>query len=139
MRQQTMGKALKNDEWIEDEGVPTPKVLPNLKGYTILVRPVSIKTETKGGIILPDSLKDDMAYLTTVGKVLAISPDAYKDEKKFPTGPWCKIGEYVGYGKHAGIKIRYKGVKMIMLYDDQVMMTIDDPAELDPSYNLSSG
>ena len=40
-------------------------------GYLILVRPVSIKSETKGGIILPDSTKEDIAY-TTVGQVVAL-------------------------------------------------------------------
>ena len=72
MRTVPMGRSIKNDMWITKEEVPNPDVLPELPGYHILVRPVSIKSETKGGIILPDSTKEDMAYLTTVGQVVAV-------------------------------------------------------------------
>ena len=41
-----MGRSIKNDMWITKEEVPNPDVLPELPGYHILVRPVSIKSET---------------------------------------------------------------------------------------------
>jgi co-chaperonin GroES (HSP10) len=128
-----------NSDWIEDEDVADPDVLPNLNGYHILVRPMSVKKKTKTGIILPDRTVDDISYLTTVGKVLSVGDVAYRDEKKFPNGPWCKVGDYVCYGKHTGIKMKYKGIKLILMYDDQVMMTVDDPSDLDTSFNLSNG
>ena len=130
-------KALKNDEWIEDEDVPDPEVLPELKGYHVLVRPVSIKAKTKGGLIIPDSTRDDMAYLTTVGRVLALGELAYMDKVKFPNGQWCKAGDHIAYAKHTGTKINYKGVKLLLIFDDQVMLKISDPHDLDPTYNLS--
>ena len=49
-----------------------------------------------------------MAYLTTVGQVVAIGDLAYHDMEKFPKGPWCELNDYVCYGKHAGQKIQYK-------------------------------
>ena len=71
MQQAHLGKAMKNNLWTTDEDEqPDPDVLPELPGFHVLIRPVSIKSQTKGGIILPDSTKDDMAYLTTVGRVL---------------------------------------------------------------------
>jgi len=109
-----------------------------LPGYHILVRPVSIKSKTKGGLLLPDSVKDDVAYLTTVGKVLAVGDLAYKDEDKFPNGKWCDIGDYVCYARHAGQKLYYKGVRLLLLFDDQIMMKVDDPTNLDMTYNLSN-
>ena len=54
---QAASSALKNDEWITDEEVADPSPLPKIPGYHILVRPVSVKSATKGGIILPDSTK----------------------------------------------------------------------------------
>ena len=132
-----MGRSIKNDMWITKEEVPNPDVLPELPGYHILVRPVSIKSETKGGIILPDSTKEDMAYLTTVGKVVALGDLAYNDTEKFPKGPWCENGDYVCYGKHAGQKIKYKGIRYILLYDDQIIMKVESPKDLDPTFNLS--
>jgi|TARA_R110002020_G_scaffold34172_1_gene104266 co-chaperonin GroES (HSP10) len=134
-----MDKAVKNDQWISNEkDIPDPSVYPNLPGYNILIRPVSVKGITKGGIFLPDSTTSDMAYLTTVGRVVAIGELAYMDETKFPKGAWCKVGDHVCYGKHTGTKLFYKGIKLLVLFDDQIMMKVEDPKDLDPTFNLSS-
>ncbi len=138
MQQAHLGKSIKNDMWItNEEEEATPDILPELPGFHVLVRPVSVKEKTKGGIIIPNSTKEDMSYLTTVGKVIKIGDLAYNDTDKFPKGPWCKEGDYICYAKHAGQKIQYKEVKMILLYDDQVIMKVQDPKYLDPTFNLS--
>jgi len=140
MQQVEMGKAIKNDSWISDpEETEDPEVLPELPGFHILVRPVSVKNKTKGGIFIPDSIKDDMSYLTTVGKVLALGDLAYMDKDKFPGGAWCMVGDYVCYGKHSGTKLFYKGVRLILLFDDQINMKVEDPKDLDPTFNLGKG
>ena len=139
MQQVQMGKAVKNNLWITDpEEVDDPEVLPELPGFHVLVRPVSVKSQTKGGILLPDSTKDDISYLTTVGKVIALGDLAYLDKDKFPAGAWCNIGDYVCYGKHAGTKLFYKGVRLILLFDDQITMRVEDPKDLDPTFNLGN-
>ena len=138
MQQAHLGKTIKNDMWItNEEEETTPDILPELPGFHVLVRPVSVKEKTKGGIIIPNSTKEDMSYLTTVGKVIKIGNLAYNDTDKFPKGPWCKEGDYICYAKHAGQKIQYKEVKMLLLYDDQVIMKVQDPKYLDPTFNLS--
>jgi len=129
--------ALKNDEWITEENVKDPSPLPEIPGYHILVRPVSVKQATKGGIILPDSTKSDMAYLTTVGRVLKIGNLAYQDSK-FDGKPWCKEGDYVCYGKHTGDKFLYKGVQLLLIFDDAIKMVVKDAKDLDPTFNLSN-
>lgn len=138
MRQVQMGNAIKNDEWIDiEDEVSDPTNLPELPGFHVLVRPVSVKSKTKGGIFIPDSTKDDMSYLTTVGKVIALGELAYKDVDKFPNGGWCNVGDYVCYGKHAGTKLYYQNVKLLLLFDDQVIMRVSDPKDLDPTFNLA--
>mgnify|MGYP003146232986 FL=1 len=140
MRQVQMGNALKNDEWIDiEDEVSDPTDLPELPGFHVLVRPVTVKSKTKGGIFIPDSTKDDMSYLTTVGKVIALGDLAYKDVDKFPNGSWCNVGDYVCYGKHAGTKLFYKGIRLILLFDDQIIMQVEDPKDLDPTFNLGKG
>ena len=134
---QAASGALKNDEWITDEEVADPDVLPEIPGYHILVRPVSIKAKTKGGIILPDSTKSDMAYLTTVGRVLKVGNLAYADDK-FRGRAWCKEGDFVCYGKHSGSKFMYKGVQLLLLFDDDIKMVVENSKDLDPTYNLSN-
>jgi co-chaperonin GroES (HSP10) len=140
MQQAHMGNSIKNDLWITDEEeVKDPDVLPELPGYHVLIRPVSVKSKTKGGIFIPDSTRDDMSYLTTVGRVIAVGDLAYMDKNKFPTGAWCKIGDYVSYGKHLGTKLFYKGVRFILLFDDQITMRVQDAKDLDPTFNLTKG
>jgi co-chaperonin GroES (HSP10) len=136
MRQVQMGNALKNDEWIDVEDVEIES-LPELPGFHVLVKPVSVKSKTKGGIFIPDSTKDDISYLTTVGEVIALGELAYKDVNKFPNGGWCNVGDYVCYGKHAGTKLYYQNVKLLLLFDDQVIMRVSDPKDLDPTFNLA--
>ena len=138
MRQVQMGNAMKNDEWIDiEDEVSDPADLPELPGFHVLVRPLTVKSKTKGGIFIPDSTKDDMSYLTTVGKVIALGDLAYKDVDKFPNGSWCNVGDYVCYGKHAGTKLYYQNVKLLLLFDDQVIMRVSDPKDLDPTFNLA--
>lgn len=140
MQQAHMGNSIKNDLWITDEEeVADPDVLPELPGYHVLIRPVSVKSKTKGGIFIPDSTRDDMSYLTTVGRVVSVGDLAYMDKDKFPTGAWCKIGDHVSYGKHLGTKLFYKGVRFILLFDDQITMRVQDPKDLDPTFNLTKG
>jgi len=140
MQQAHMGNSIKNDLWITDEEeVADPDVLPELPGYHVLIRPVSVKSKTKGGIFIPDSTRDDMSYLTTVGRVVSVGDLAYMDKAKFPTGAWCQVGDHVSYGKHLGTKLFYKGVRFILLFDDQITMRVQDPKDLDPTFNLTKG
>jgi|TARA_B110000240_G_scaffold138308_1_gene153147 co-chaperonin GroES (HSP10) len=136
MMNPNMSNSITNDDWISEEEVADPKELPSLPGFHILIRPVTAKKKTKGGIIIPSKLQDDLSYLTTVGRVLKTGDLSYGDESKFPNGPWCKEGDYVCYGKLTGTKFVYQGVKMLLIYDDQVLMTIKDPSVLDTSINL---
>jgi len=127
-----------NDEWITNKDQKDPEVLPSLPGYHVLIRPVTIREKTKGGILLPSKFKDDAKYLTTVGRVLKVGELAYADTNKFKGGAWCKPGDYVVYGKYQGDKFFYQGIRMILLFDDQILMGVPNPADLDPSLDLSN-
>ena len=139
MQEVALEKGIKNYLWITDDDQKDPGVLPDLPGYHILVRPISIKETTKGGILLPDSTREDISYLTTVGRVLKLGELAYQDPDKFPNGAWCKKNDYIAYGKHVGQKLFYKGVRLLLLFDDQVIMKVEDPTDLDPTFNLTKG
>ena len=59
------------------------------------------------------------------------------DNKKFPNGPWCQVGDYVAYGRHVGHKFVYKDTMLILIFDDQVIMKVEKPEYLDTMFNLS--
>lgn len=131
MQQVAMGGAVKNDLWITDkEDVPDPSPLPELPGYHVLVRPISVKSQTKGGIFIPDSTKEDMSYLTTVGQVIALGDLAYAEKEKFPNGPWCKQGDWVVFGRYAGSRLKIEGGEVRLLNDDEILGTVESPEDV---------
>ena len=62
MQQVSMAKSIKNDMWISDEDKLNPDVLPDLPGYHILVRPVSI------GLLLALSFREEILIIRSQGK-----------------------------------------------------------------------
>ena len=137
MQHAHMGGAVANDQWITDEEIKDPTPLPSIPNYRILIRPVSIRPTTKGGIILPDQTRADVQYLTTVGRVIVLGDLAYEDKDRFAKGPWCKVGDYVCYGKHTGTRFLYKGVMFVIMNDDQILMRVEEPGSLDPMFVLT--
>ena len=130
MQSVAIAKKMKNDKWITNGEAPDPEVLPKVPGFHLLVRPVSVKQETKGGILLPDSTKNDIAYLTTVGKVLKVGDIAYKDDDKFPNGPWCQEGDWVIFSRYAGSRSQIKDGECRILNDEEILATIDKPEDI---------
>lgn len=124
--------ALRNDEWITEEG-PDPDPLPKLPGIDLLVRPVPIRKRSQGGIIIPDSVRDDYEHLNTVGRVLVLGDQAYKNTDLYEK-PWCKVGDYVAYGKLSGQKFYWKGVRLLILPAKAVLMVVDKPEWLDENF-----
>ena len=86
-------KKIQEDATNNIEHLPTDKVLerlPNPTGWRILVLPYKGQGKTKGGILLTDETVQEQSYTTVTGLVLKMGPDCYKDENRFPNGPWCK-------------------------------------------------
>lgn len=139
MQLPAMQNSIDNADWITPAAVKlNTKDLPDVPGYHVMIRPISLREKTKGGIFLPDKVVDDISYLTTIGQVVKLGDLAYEDSEKFPKGKWCEVGDYVCYGKHTGQKFVYKGVKLLLLFDDQIIMRVGDPKHLDTTYNLSN-
>lgn len=112
-----------NEAWATDNEISTPKKLPQPVGYRILIRPRGAVVKTKGGIILSDSSQDNQAYLNSVGQVIAMGPECYSDRKS----PWCKVGDWVIFGRYAGARVSVQKVKMVLLNDDEIIATLENP------------
>ena len=101
--------------------------LPNPSGYKLLIAIAKVDEKTKGGVIMPDQLVSSEQTASIVGVVLKQGPDAYKDEGKFPTGPWCKEGDFVIFRSYSGTRFEIDGVEFRLINDDTVEATVDDP------------
>lgn len=90
-----------------------PTVAHNLEpfGSRVLVQMRTAKKITKGGIALPGETQETIQWNNQVGKVIAVGPTAFKDQKTlepWPEGDWCKKGDYVRVPKHGGDKYEVK-------------------------------
>lgn len=102
-------------------------MLPQPKGYKILVAMPKVEEKTEGGIIRPDSLVDQESVASMFGNVIRMGPDAYADKEKFPNGAYCKEGDWVMFRSYAGTRFRMYGYEFRLLNDDTVEAVVDDP------------
>ena len=101
--------------------------LPQPTGWRILVLPFTPKEKTKGGIIIAQEALDKARIATNCGYVVKMGPMAYGDKEKFPSGPWCKKGDWVIFARYAGSRLPIEGGEVRLLNDDEVLGTIKDP------------
>ena len=101
--------------------------LPVPSGWRLLVLPFTPREKTKGGILIAQESLDKLSVATNCGYVLSMGPLAYQDKEKYPTGPWCKVGEWVIFARYAGSRLPIEGGEVRILNDDEVLGTIKDP------------
>ena len=104
--------------------------LPDPTGWRLLVMPFRVKEKSEGGIIIAQETVDRARAAVQVGYVLKMGPLCYKDEDRYPTGPWCKPKDWVIFARYAGSRMEIEGGEIRMLNDDEVLGTIDDPKYL---------
>lgn len=104
-----------------------PKQLPDPSGYRILCAVPDIEEKFSSGLYKADVTKQYEELTTPVLFVLKLGPDAYKDEKKFPTGPWCKEGDFILTRPMAGSRVKIHGREFRILNDDSVEAVVEDP------------
>jgi|TARA_R100001443_G_scaffold113576_1_gene128519 co-chaperonin GroES (HSP10) len=132
---------IKPERFVEDnEDVKIPKgsketeeylkILPKPVGYRLLVRPYSGKKKTKGGIYLSEKTQETIQMTTVVGLVVKMGDLCYEDKEKFPTGAWCKEGQFVVYGRYAGARFKTKYGEHRILNDDEIIGTINKPEDI---------
>ena len=107
--------------------------LPTPTGWKLLciVPEVSDKLEGTSLDLVRDmtTLKQE-EHATTVLFVLRVGPDAYKDQTKFPSGPWCKEGDFVLVRTYSGTRFKIFGKEFRLINDDQVDAVVEDPRGL---------
>ena len=112
---------------VEEEDFEKASQLPVPTGYRILIGLPEIEEKTEGGIIKAQSTISVEETASVVGFVLAMGPDCYKDEKRFPTGPWCKEGDFIIMRAYSGTRISIHGKEFRIINDDTPEAVIDDP------------
>jgi co-chaperonin GroES (HSP10) len=109
-------------EALDDALIPTPV------GYRLLIALPNVD-ETFGGEIVKatKTLRDDYV-LSTIGLVLDMGEQAYADKDRFPTGPWCKQGDYVMFRANTGTRFKVGAQEYRLMNDDSIEAIVDDPS-----------
>jgi co-chaperonin GroES (HSP10) len=119
------GRVVAAKEEPEQEQKPTQ--LPEVKGYRILCAVPQVDDTFKSGIIKADKTKHIEEHSTVVLFVIKLGDMAYADKDRFPTGPWCKEGDFVITRAYSGTRIKIHGREFRIINDDTVEAVVDDP------------
>jgi len=104
------------------------KQLPDPSGYRILCGVPEIEqTFGDSGLIKSAQTMHNEELLTTTLFVMKLGPDCYKDETRFPSGAWCKEGDFILVRPHAGTRVKIHGREFRIINDDAVEAVVEDP------------
>jgi co-chaperonin GroES (HSP10) len=101
--------------------------LPDPSGYRILCAIPEVEKEYESGILKADATVGYEEKLATVLFVVSLGPDCYADKARFPSGPWCKKGDFVIVRPHAGTRLLIHGREFRLINDDSVESVVQDP------------
>lgn len=101
--------------------------LPTPSGYRILCALPEVEKEYESGLLKAKETLQHENLLATVLFVVSLGPDCYSDKERFPTGPWCKVGDFILVRPNAGTRLKIHGTEMRMINDDSVEGVVLDP------------
>ncbi|MDO9067967.1 MAG: co-chaperone GroES [Desulfocucumaceae bacterium] len=95
--------------------------LSNIKplGDRVLVKPAEVKETKKGGIIIPDTVKEKPME----GEVVAAGPGKISDSGTRMAMD-LKAGDKVLYGKYSGTEVKIDDVEYLIMNADDILAVI---------------
>jgi chaperonin GroES len=85
-------------------------------GDRVVIKPMPREEVTKGGIVIPDTVKEKPQE----GKVIAVGPGKLtEDGKRIPMD--VKVGDTVIYAKYGGTDIKEDDVELIILRESDLL------------------
>jgi len=103
------------------------KQLPDPVRFQILTVLPEIDEEYESGLIKSGITIHYEEVLSPVLFVVKLGPDAYKDATRFPSGPSCKVGDFVIVRPNTGTRLKIHGKEFRIINDDSVEAVVQDP------------
>jgi co-chaperonin GroES (HSP10) len=101
--------------------------IPEPATYHLLCMLPEAKEEYEGGLLKASQTMQYEELLSPVLFVAKMGPDAFKDEKRFPSGPSCQVGDFVIVRPNTGTRMKIHGTEWRIINDDSVEAVIQDP------------
>lgn len=103
------------------------KQLPVPATYHLLCVLPEIEDKYDSGLIKADKTVHFEEIMSPVLFVIAVGPDAYADKTRFPSGPSCKVGDFVLVRPNTGTRLKIHGREFRIINDDSVEAVVQDP------------
>ena len=103
------------------------KQIPDPATYHLLCMLPEAEEEYEGGLIKASQTMQFEELLSPVLFVAKMGPDAFKDEKRFPSGQSCKVGDFIIVRPNTGTRMKIHGTEWRLINDDSVEAVIQDP------------
>jgi co-chaperonin GroES (HSP10) len=103
------------------------KQIPDPATYHILCVLPEAEEKYDNGLLKSGQTMQFEELLSPVLFVIKIGPDAFKDEKRFPSGPSCKTGDFILVRPNTGTRMKIHGQEFRIINDDSVEAVVQDP------------
>ena len=121
---------------LDKEPIEKARQVPDPATYHILcMLPKAEEEFSETGILKSATAMHHEELLSPVLFVAKIGPDAFKDEKRFPSGASCKVGDFIITRPNTGTRMKIHGTEWRLINDDSVEAVVQDPRGIQrPNY-----
>jgi co-chaperonin GroES (HSP10) len=112
---------------LPDSAEEKAKQIPDPATYHILCVLPEADDRYDNGLLKSGQTMHFEELLSPVLFVIKIGPDAFKDEKRFPSGPSCKTGDFILVRPNTGTRMKIHGQEFRIINDDSVEAVVQDP------------
>ena len=103
------------------------KQLPEPVTYHLLCMLPKADDEYDNGLLKAGQTMMYEELLSPVLFVTKIGPDAFQDKARFPSGPICKVGDFILVRPNSGTRMKIHGTEWRLINDDSVQAVVQDP------------
>jgi len=103
------------------------KQLPEPVTYHLLCMLPKADDEYDNGLLKAGQTMMYEELLSPVLFVTKIGPDAFQDKARFPSGPSCKVGDFILVRPNSGTRMKIHGTEWRLINDDSVQAVVQDP------------
>lgn len=107
--------------------VEKARQVPDPATYHILCMVPKAEQEYESGLAKAGQTMHYEEVLSPVLFVTKMGPDCYKDPLRFPSGPSCKVGDFVLVRPNSGTRLKIHGTEWRIINDDSVEAVVQDP------------
>lgn len=101
--------------------------VPDPVTYHLLCLVPKAEEEYESGLVKAGQTMHYEEVLSPVLFVAKMGPDAYRDPLRFPSGPSCKVGDFILVRPNTGTRLKIHGTEWRIINDDSVEAVVQDP------------